>query len=74
MPRQVCELLSFLKKCRKKFLQCDRQKAFVKCIENLHLSEKFIGDNLSITDIALRIRGLTIISGDFSNYRLSLPL
>ena len=34
----------------------DLQKNFVKRIENLpqHLSEKFIGDNLLINDIALK--------------------
>ena len=47
----------FLKNLEKTFLQFALQKKnFVKHIENLpqHLSEKFIGDNLSITDIALR--------------------
>ena len=47
----------FLKNLEKTFLKFDLQnKNFVKHIENLsqHLSEKFIGDNLSITDIALR--------------------
>ena len=47
----------FLKNLEKTFLQFDLQKKnFVKHIENLpqHLSEKFIGDNLSIIDIALR--------------------
>ena len=47
----------FLKSLEKTFLKFDLQnKNFVKHIENLsqHLSEKFIGDNLSITDIALR--------------------
>ena len=45
------------------FLQCDLQKYFVKRFENLpqHLSEKFIGDNLSITDIALKNCYLSII-------------
>ena len=45
-------------------MQCDLQKNFVKRIENLpqHLSEKFIGDNLSITDIALKNCDLSIIS------------
>ena len=40
-----------------------KEKNFVKHIENLpqHLSEKFIGDNLSITDIALRNWDLSII-------------
>ena len=57
--RSVChgkvrELLSFLGKSRKTFLQFDLKKNFVKHIENLpqYLSEKFIRDNLSITDIA----------------------
>ena len=48
---------SLLKNLEKTFLQFDLQtKNFVKHIENLpqHLSEKFIGDNLSIIDIALR--------------------
>ena len=47
----------FLKNLEKTFLQCDLQKKnFVKHIENLpqHLSEKFIGDNLSINNIALK--------------------
>ena len=40
-----------------------KKKNFVKHIENLpqHLSEKFIGDSLSITDIALRNWDLSII-------------
>ena len=47
----------FLKNLEKHF--CDltyKKKKFVKDIENLpqHLSEKFIGDNSSITDIVLR--------------------
>ena len=39
------------------------KKNFVKRIKNLsqHLSEKFIGDNLSITDIALKNWDLSII-------------
>ena len=47
----------FLKNLEKTFLQLDLQtKNFVKHIKNLpqHLSEKFIGDKLSIIDIALR--------------------
>ena len=47
----------FLKNLEKTSLQFDLQKIyFVKHIVNLpqHLSEKFIGDNLSIIDIALR--------------------
>ena len=47
----------FVKNLEKTFLQFDLQKKnFIKQIENLpqDLSEKFIGDNLSITDIALR--------------------
>ena len=53
----------FLKNLEKTFLQFDLQKDFVKHIENLpqHLSEKFIGDNLSITDIALKNWDLSII-------------
>ena len=44
---------SFLEKSRKAFLQFDFSS---KHIGNLlqHLSEKFVGDNLSITDIVLR--------------------
>ena len=47
---------SLLKKSTKVFLVFVYKKNFVKHIENLpqHLSEKFIGDNLSITDIASR--------------------
>ena len=47
----------FLKYLEKIFLQFDLQtKNFVKHIENLpqRLSEKFIGDNLSVIDIASR--------------------
>ena len=47
----------FLKNLEKTFLQFDLQtKNFVKHIENLpqHLSERLIGDNLSIIDIAFR--------------------
>ena len=47
----------FLKNLEKTFLQFDLQKKnFVKHIENLpqHLSEKIIGDNLSVIDIDLR--------------------
>ena len=57
MPRQSHELLCFLEKSRKTFLQFDLQKKnFAKHIKNLpqHLLEKLIGDNLSITDIALK--------------------
>ena len=44
---RVRELLSFLEKSTKTFLQCDLQKNFVKHIENSqqHLLEKFIGNN-----------------------------
>ena len=53
----------FLKNLEKTFLQLDLQKKTSKHIENLpqHLSEKFIGDNLSIIDIALRNLDLSII-------------
>ena len=46
----------FLKNLETHFCKCDLQKNFVKRIANLpqHLSEKFIGDNLSVTDIALK--------------------
>ena len=48
-------------------MPCDLQKklrqTLVKRIENFpqHLSEKFIGDNLSITDIALKNGNLSIM-------------
>ena len=48
---------SFLEKSRKNIFTIRlTKKNFVKHIENLpqHLSEKFIGDNLSMIDIALR--------------------
>ena len=48
---------SFLEKSRKNIFAIRlTKKHFVKHIENLpqHLSGKFIGDSLSITDIALR--------------------
>ena len=47
----------FLKNLEKHFCYMICKKIFVKHIENLrqHLSEKFIGDDLSITDIALKI-------------------
>ena len=56
MPRQSRELLSFFEKSIKTFFQFHLQKSFVKRIENLllQLSKKFIGDNLSITDISSR--------------------
>ena len=46
----------FLKNLEKHFCNMIYKKIFVKHIENLrqHLSEKFIGDDLPITDIALR--------------------
>ena len=46
----------FLKNLETHFCNVTCEKNFVKTIENLaqHLSEKFIGDNLSITDIALK--------------------
>ena len=55
---------SLLKNLEKHF--CDltyKKKNFIKHIENLpqHLSKKFIGDNLSITDIALKNWDLSII-------------
>ena len=60
---RVREVLSFFEKSRNTFLQSDLQKHFVKHVKNLsqHLSEKFIGDNLSITDIALKHYDLSII-------------
>ena len=54
----------FLENLEITFLQFDLQtKNFVEHIENLpqHLSEKFIGDKLSIIDIALKNRDLSII-------------
>ena len=46
----------FLKNLEKHFCNLTFKKNFVKHIENLsqHLSEKFIGDNSSITDIGLK--------------------
>ena len=62
----------FLKYPEKTFLQFNLQKNSVKHIENLpqHLSEKFIGDNLSIINYALRnwdlsIRPIGIAQGFF---------
>ena len=48
---------------KKRFCNLTYKKNFVKHIENFpqHLSEKFIGDNLSITDIALKNWDLSII-------------
>ena len=53
----------FLKNLEKHFCALTYKKNFVKHIENFpqHLSEKFIGDNLSITNIALGNRDLAII-------------
>ena len=46
----------FLKNLETHFYKVTCKKNFVKRIKNLsqHLSEKFISDNLSITDIALK--------------------
>ena len=46
----------FLKNLETHFCDVTCKKNFVKRIKNLsqHLSEKFIGDNLLITDIALK--------------------
>ena len=46
----------FLKSLEKRFCNLTYRKNFVKHIKNLpqHLSEKFIYDNLSITDIAVK--------------------
>ena len=59
---KVRDLLSFLEKPRKTFLQFDLQKNFVKHIEILPLllSKKFIGDTFLIIDIALRNLDLSI--------------
>ena len=48
------------------------KKNFVKHFENLpqHLSEKFVGNNLSITDIALRNCDLSIIGIDQSIFEI----
>ena len=58
--KHLCDL-TYKKKTssnnRKTLLRFDLQKKnFIKHIQNLpqHVSEKFIGDNLSITDIALK--------------------
>ena len=47
----------FLKNLETRFCNVICKKNFVKHIKNLlqHLSKNFIGDNLSITDIALKI-------------------
>ena len=65
------ELFAFLEKFPKVFLQFDFQKHFVKHFDNLpqHLSEKFIGDSLSITDIGLRNWGLSAIKA-ISSYNI----
>ena len=54
----------FLKNLEKYFCNLTYRKNFFQHIENLsqHLPEKFIGDNLSITDIALKNLDLSIIS------------
>ena len=54
----------FLKNLEKHFCYLTyKKKNFIKHTENLpqHLSEKFIGDNLSITGIALKTWDLSII-------------
>ena len=61
---RVRELLSYLENPRKIFLLFDLQKKnFVKHIENLsqHLPKVIMGNNVSITDIALRHYNLSII-------------
>ena len=75
-------ILSFFEKSRNTFLQyLPCKKNFVNHIENLpqHLSKKFIGDNSSITNIAIRNWDLSIIGiaqGSFENinyrYRFSM--
>ena len=58
----------FLKNLEKHFCNSTyKKKNFVKHFENLppHQSEKFIGDNLLITDIALRYWDLSIIGISF---------
>ena len=52
----------FSKSLETHFCNVTCKNNFVKHIENSpkHLSEKFIGDNLSITDIALKISDLSI--------------
>ena len=56
---RVRELLSFLKNLEKRFCNSTSKKKLSQIglyVKNLqqHLSKKFIGDNSSITDIALR--------------------
>ena len=61
-PESVnCSL--FLKNLEKHFCNLTYKNNFVKHVENLpqHLSEKCVGDNSSITDIAFRNRDLSII-------------
>ena len=63
----------FLKNLEKTFLQFDLQtKNFVKHIENLpqHLSEKFIGDNLSISLEEIEIYRLSVSPRAF--FKLSI--
>ena len=69
---RVRALLFFLEKSIKTFLQFDLKKNFVKHIENLQKQffEKFIGDNSSITDIALRNRNLSVSPRAF--FKLSI--
>ena len=68
----------FLKNVETHFCNVICKKNFVKYFENLlqHVSEKFIGDNLSITDIALKNWDLSIIGNvqrffDVIDYRYS---
>ena len=74
---RVGELLSFLEKSRKTFLQFDSQKKIVvKLIENLpqQLSEKLIGDNLSIIGISLGFFEIIDYRHRFSTERFIVPI
>ena len=64
----------FLKNLEKHFCNWLAKKNFVKHIKNLpqRLSEKFIGENLSITDIALRNWDLSIIGIASGFFKLSI--
>ena len=55
-PAESLDCSLFLKNEEKHFCNLTYRKNFFRHIENLsqHSSEKFIGDNLSITDIALK--------------------
>ena len=63
MTAEAVNFFLFLKNLKSHFCNSTYKKNCIKHIENLpqRSSEKFIGDNLSITDIALRNWDLSII-------------